>query len=42
MPPPGQRPKPTPGPVTTRPCSSCGLSLSAKARFCRRCGAAQG
>lgn len=26
----------------TQPCSSCGLSLSATARFCRRCGTRQG
>ena len=25
-----------------QPCVSCGLSLSANARFCRRCGARQG
>jgi hypothetical protein len=25
-----------------QPCVSCGLSLSASARFCRRCGTAQG
>jgi hypothetical protein len=25
-----------------QPCSSCGLSLSANARFCRRCGTRQG
>ena len=25
-----------------QPCVSCGLSLSANARFCRRCGALQG
>jgi ribosomal protein L40E len=25
-----------------QPCVSCGLSLSATARFCRRCGSAQG
>jgi ribosomal protein L40E len=25
-----------------QPCSSCGLSLSATARFCRRCGTRQG
>ena len=25
-----------------QPCVSCGLSLSATARFCRRCGTAQG
>ncbi|MBA2275273.1 MAG: zinc-ribbon domain-containing protein [Chloroflexi bacterium] len=29
---------------TKRPgfCASCGLPLSANARFCRRCGTAQG
>ena len=31
------------GPVSgVQPCSSCGLSLSATARFCRRCGTRQG
>jgi hypothetical protein len=30
---------PTP---TAQPCISCGLSLSANARFCRRCGSRQG
>jgi hypothetical protein len=25
-----------------QPCSNCGLSLSATARFCRRCGTRQG
>jgi ribosomal protein L40E len=30
---------PTP---TAQPCVSCGLSLSANARFCRRCGTRQG
>ncbi len=36
------------GPITARatggvqPCVSCGLSLSASARFCRRCGSPQG
>jgi hypothetical protein len=33
------------GPAATagvQPCSSCGLSLSATARFCRRCGTRQG
>jgi len=25
-----------------QPCNSCGLSLSANARFCRRCGTRQG
>jgi hypothetical protein len=24
-----------------QPCTSCGLSLSASARFCRRCGTSQ-
>jgi hypothetical protein len=28
--------------TTVQPCSSCGLSLSATARFCRRCGTRQG
>jgi ribosomal protein L40E len=32
-------PAPTSG---VQPCSSCGLSLSATARFCRRCGTRQG
>ncbi len=38
------RPATTPAGVTTgvQPCSSCGLSLSATARFCRRCGTRQG
>ena len=27
---------------TVQPCNSCGLSLSANARFCRRCGTRQG
>ncbi len=33
-----------PGPATSgvQPCSNCGLSLSATARFCRRCGTRQG
>jgi hypothetical protein len=32
-----------PAPVAgVQPCSSCGLSLSATARFCRRCGSRQG
>lgn len=30
------------GPVGIQSCVSCGLSLSANARFCRRCGARQG
>ena len=29
-------------PAGVQPCSSCGLSLSANARFCRRCGTRQG
>ncbi len=29
-------------PATPQPCVSCGLSLSANARFCRRCGTRQG
>ena len=35
---------PTPGRTTSgiQPCISCGLSLSANARFCRRCGTLQG
>jgi hypothetical protein len=33
---------PTTGPAGVQPCSSCGLSLSATARFCRRCGTRQG
>ena len=35
----GRRRKPATGVV--QPCVSCGLSLSATARFCRRCGTAQ-
>jgi hypothetical protein len=32
-----------PGPTSgVQPCSNCGLSLSATARFCRRCGTRQG
>jgi hypothetical protein len=31
-----------PGATGVQPCSSCGLSLSATARFCRRCGTRQG
>jgi hypothetical protein len=33
-----------PGPAASgvQPCSNCGLSLSATARFCRRCGTRQG
>jgi hypothetical protein len=34
---------PTPAPTAgIQPCSNCGLSLSANARFCRRCGTRQG
>ena len=29
-------------PAAAQPCVSCGLSLSANARFCRRCGSRQG
>jgi ribosomal protein L40E len=38
------RPAAAPASVVTgvQPCSSCGLSLSATARFCRRCGTRQG
>jgi len=32
---------PTTSPLTARPCVGCGLSLSANARFCRRCGVRQ-
>jgi hypothetical protein len=39
LPPPAQQVAMTPTGV--RPCRSCQLSLSAKARFCRRCGTAQ-
>ncbi len=31
-----------PAPATPQPCVQCGLSLSANARFCRRCGTRQG
>jgi hypothetical protein len=36
--------QPTPGRSSSgiQPCVSCGLSLSATARFCRRCGTPQG
>jgi hypothetical protein len=34
----GPAPAPTAG---IQPCSNCGLSLSANARFCRRCGTRQ-
>jgi len=37
-----QAPTPTAAPApTAQPCVSCGLSLSANARFCRRCGTRQ-
>ncbi len=36
------RPAGAPAPTGVQPCSSCGLSLSATARFCRRCGTRQG
>ena len=36
-------PSPSAAPApTAQPCVSCGLSLSANARFCRRCGTRQG
>ncbi len=35
-------PQAAPAPVTPQPCVQCGLSLSANARFCRRCGTRQG
>ncbi len=42
----GQGPRPVvvaaAAPATPQPCVSCGLSLSANARFCRRCGTRQG
>ena len=39
----GAAPAGEPGvPVGVQPCVSCGLSLSATARFCRRCGTRQG
>jgi zinc-ribbon domain len=33
---------PVDAPAGIQPCSNCGLSLSANARFCRRCGTRQG
>jgi hypothetical protein len=30
-----------PAPLAARACPSCGLSISASARFCRRCGTPQ-
>ncbi len=39
----GVAPTPVAAPTpTAQPCISCGLSLSANARFCRRCGSRQG
>jgi hypothetical protein len=35
------RPGGQPAPLAAQPCVNCGLSLSANARFCRRCGSAQ-
>jgi hypothetical protein len=35
------RPGGQPAPLAAQPCVNCGLSLSATARFCRRCGSAQ-
>jgi nicotinate-nucleotide--dimethylbenzimidazole phosphoribosyltransferase len=37
-----QQPVAAPATATPQPCVSCGLSLSANARFCRRCGTRQG
>ena len=37
----GPRPGGPPAPAAAQPCITCGLSLSATARFCRRCGSAQ-
>jgi hypothetical protein len=34
--------RPGAAPTGVQPCSNCGLSLSATARFCRRCGTRQG
>jgi hypothetical protein len=34
--------RPGVAPAGVQPCSNCGLSLSATARFCRRCGTRQG
>ncbi|HET9613647.1 MAG TPA: zinc ribbon domain-containing protein [Candidatus Limnocylindrales bacterium] len=34
--------RPAVAPTGVQPCSNCGLSLSANARFCRRCGTRQG
>jgi hypothetical protein len=38
----GPAPAPGAAPVAVQACVSCGLSLSATARFCRRCGTRQG
>jgi hypothetical protein len=38
----GAEPPGAAGPVGIQSCVSCGLSLSANARFCRRCGTRQG
>jgi hypothetical protein len=35
------RPVAPAAPLSAQPCVNCGLSLSANARFCRRCGARQ-
>ncbi len=35
-------PAAAPAPATPQPCVQCGLSLSANAKFCRRCGTRQG
>jgi hypothetical protein len=37
----GANPSAAPQPAAPQPCVSCGLSLSANARFCRRCGTRQ-
>ena len=39
---PGRQPRPPSRRSRAQPCVSCGLSLSANARFCRRCGTRQG
>ncbi len=36
------QPMAAPAPAMPQPCVNCGLSLSANARFCRRCGTRQG
>jgi hypothetical protein len=40
--PPRSGPAAAAAPAGVQPCSNCGLSLSATARFCRRCGTRQG